>query len=226
MEELELDYEVKAYRSQGFLAPPELKKLHPLGKSPVVEIFKESSSNPEVLIESATIISTLIRLYDFDNKLSPRTKEDIEAINFYYHFSEASLQNFLVPLLVGDYVLNTAPWGLRYLTSKFVRYLNNIYYIPNLVVNLRFLEEELGKRQGKYFLGDYLIGADIMFSFPIYDCIFSDLNKIAHLTGIHTFELDYPKLLAWSKLIGSSPTHIRGYEIAKKACSLIEPKNS
>jgi glutathione S-transferase len=37
------------------LAPPELKQIHPLGKSPVVEVIPPGSSTPIVLAESAAI---------------------------------------------------------------------------------------------------------------------------------------------------------------------------
>lgn len=37
LEELGLEYEVKRYeRMSNMLAPPELKQIHPLGKSPVI----------------------------------------------------------------------------------------------------------------------------------------------------------------------------------------------
>jgi len=40
LEELELPYEIVRYQRdpKTLLAPPELKRVHPLGKSPVVEV--------------------------------------------------------------------------------------------------------------------------------------------------------------------------------------------
>ena len=42
------------------LAPPELEKVHPLGKSPVLTIQKNGQSEPLVIAESALIIEYLI----------------------------------------------------------------------------------------------------------------------------------------------------------------------
>jgi hypothetical protein len=55
LEELELNYEIKKYqRGSDMLAPPELKEVHPLGKSPVI------TDGPHTLAESGAIIEYLI----------------------------------------------------------------------------------------------------------------------------------------------------------------------
>ncbi len=57
LEELGLPYEVKHYaRDPGtMLAPPELRKVHPLGKSPVVEV------DGHILAETGAIVDYLVR---------------------------------------------------------------------------------------------------------------------------------------------------------------------
>ena len=57
LEELGLPYEIKRYQrdAQTRLAPPELKKVHPLGKSPVI------TDGNRTIIESAAIIDYVIR---------------------------------------------------------------------------------------------------------------------------------------------------------------------
>ena len=59
LEELELPYEIKRYQrdAQTNLAPPELKQVHPLGKSPVI------TDGNRTIIESGAIIDYLIRRY-------------------------------------------------------------------------------------------------------------------------------------------------------------------
>ena len=57
LEELGTPYEIKAYQrdAQTRLAPPELKALHPLGKSPVI------TDDDRTIIESGAIIDYIIR---------------------------------------------------------------------------------------------------------------------------------------------------------------------
>jgi len=59
LEELGVEYEIRRYErdARTSLAPPELKKIHPLGKSPVI------SDGDRVLAESGTIIEYLARTY-------------------------------------------------------------------------------------------------------------------------------------------------------------------
>jgi len=58
LEELELDYEIKFYQRDAVtrLAPPELKAIHPLGKSPVIE------HDGRIIAESGAIIDYLARV--------------------------------------------------------------------------------------------------------------------------------------------------------------------
>ena len=61
MEELKIQYDIKTFkRLPSMLAPPELEKVHPLGKAPIVTVQKDDQSKPIVLAESALIIEYLI----------------------------------------------------------------------------------------------------------------------------------------------------------------------
>ena len=52
-----MDYEIKTYkRSEDGLAPPELRNVHPLGKSPVVIISSPAQEQPLVLAETGAIV--------------------------------------------------------------------------------------------------------------------------------------------------------------------------
>ena len=59
LEELGCEYRIKHYKrdSKTNLAPPELKKVHPLGKSPVITEGKQT------LAESAIIVEYLARTH-------------------------------------------------------------------------------------------------------------------------------------------------------------------
>jgi len=60
LEELKLEYDVKVFkRNKNMRAPPELKEVHPLGKSPVIGIKVPGADKEIMLAESATIIDYL-----------------------------------------------------------------------------------------------------------------------------------------------------------------------
>ena len=60
LEELKVPYELKTYkREKSKLADPKLKEVHPLGKSPVVEIESPALAKPLVLAESGAIVEYL-----------------------------------------------------------------------------------------------------------------------------------------------------------------------
>jgi len=112
LEELNVDYELKIYKRQpNMLAPPELKEVHPLGKSPVLEVQAEGLP-PIVIAESGAIIEYLLDHYgpDFIPKRYPEGKEGQvgaetpEWIRFrhFMHYTEGSLQpNLLLSLVMG-----------------------------------------------------------------------------------------------------------------------------
>ena len=105
-----MDYEVKTYKRQRMLAPPEFKKIHPLGKSPIISIETENTPKPIVLAESGLIAEYLI------DHLAPRLvpkryaegkegqlggeTESWLRYRYYMHYAEGSLMPFLLIQLV------------------------------------------------------------------------------------------------------------------------------
>lgn len=93
LEELGVDYHVVAYQrdSVTFLAPPELKAIHPLGKSPVIE------ADGKVIAESGAITEYLIAKYA-PQRLAPAQESD-EYVEYlqWLHFAESS---GILPLLL------------------------------------------------------------------------------------------------------------------------------
>lgn len=88
LEELNVDYEIKAYpRTKEYLAPKELLDVFPTGMSPVLTIIKEGSE-PLTIGESGHIVNYLIEYYDKNGKFTPKTHNDKELVDFYLHFSE------------------------------------------------------------------------------------------------------------------------------------------
>ncbi|KAK3076877.1 hypothetical protein LTS18_011752, partial [Coniosporium uncinatum] len=64
LEELKLDYDLKIYkRGSDMLAPPELKQVHPLGKSPVINVQVPGVEEPMVIAESGAIVEYLTEYF-------------------------------------------------------------------------------------------------------------------------------------------------------------------
>lgn len=213
LEELNLDYEIKYFkRTKEYRAPPELEKVHPLGKSPVVEVYQKDSSSPIVLAETGHIISYIISHYDTNKKLTPKSESGQELVDYYYHFTEGSFQAYLVSLLIGVFAKQKSPWVVRFLVNKVIDTINQQYYLTELIRSLNFLESQLAKKNGGYFVGDKLTGADIILSFPVYECIFNDLPRAKEIIGDADLKKLYLQLSAWSELISQEPLYVKALE--------------
>lgn len=92
------------------LAPPELKEIHPLGKSPIVTVESEASQKPLVLAESGPLMEYLID--HFAPHLAPERyqkgkdgevcgeSEEWLRYRYFMHYAEGSITPFLVFSLV------------------------------------------------------------------------------------------------------------------------------
>ena len=146
LEELGLAYQVKRYErnTATMLAPPELKRVHPLGKSPVID------DDGTVLAETGAIVEYLVdKAY---GRLGPGPGVDAHRYRFWLHYAEGSL----MPLLLVILVLSRVPLFGR-LAIKRIR--------PMVDVHLDYIEAELSTRP--WFAGDAISAADIMMSFPL-----------------------------------------------------------
>lgn len=102
LEELDIPYELKTWkRGPDKRADPGLRDIHPLGKSPIVTVERESNQNPLVLIESAAIAEYLCDYYgkhlvparyppDSVPCISAETEEWLRY-RTYMHYAEGSL---------------------------------------------------------------------------------------------------------------------------------------
>lgn len=149
LEELGMPYEVKRYErnKQTMLAPPELKKVHPLGKSPVIE----DSDDGRVIAETGAIIDYLVE--KADGRLGPLPhRNSVLRYRQFLHYAEGSLMPPLLVLLV----VNRIP----FLGKKAAKRIQ-----PMIDVHLDYVESELAQRP--WFAGEEITGADIMMSFPL-----------------------------------------------------------
>jgi glutathione S-transferase len=77
LEQLEIPYDLEIYhRQKTMLAPPELLKIHPLGKSPVITVAAPAASEPVVLAETGFIVQYLCDHYPKGKTLVPPRWKD------------------------------------------------------------------------------------------------------------------------------------------------------
>lgn len=150
LEEVGLPYELVRYQRDPVthLAPPSLKAVHPLGKSPVIE------AEAKVIAESGAIVEYIIS--NFAPHLSPAadSPEYIEYLQW-IHFAESSA---MLPVLLKVF------GGLEKDTGTRLNFLDN-YAETEFEKVFHFLDETLATRT--FITGDTLSGADIMLGFVV-----------------------------------------------------------
>lgn len=148
LEELGVPYEVIRYERNRvtMLAPPELRQIHPLGKSPVVR------DGSRVIAESGAILEYLVDRFGEGKGLRPLPESDDYLRHRYFmHYAEGSA---MPPLLLKLVLSKMGPlgWPVRPYVAKQIQ------------THLEFLEGELQTRD--YFAGAFS-SADIQMSFPL-----------------------------------------------------------
>ena len=146
LEEVEVPYEVIRYeRMSNMLAPPELKRVHPLGKSPVID------DNGFVLAETGAIVEYLVDRYA-PGLMPERFSDAYYRYLYWLHYAEGSAMPPLLLKLVIDRM------GLLGRPARKV-------VLGMLKNHLDYLEGELAQKQ--WFAGDQFTAADVMMSFPL-----------------------------------------------------------
>jgi glutathione S-transferase len=125
LEECSVDYDIEILkRTPEMQAPPELKKIHPLGKSPVIKVAAPGRTDPLMLAESGFITEYLTD--NFAPHLAPKKYEDgkqgpgLETeewlrYHFFMHYAEGSLMALMVTNLIFS-CKQSCPSHLTYLT--------------------------------------------------------------------------------------------------------------
>ncbi len=185
LEELNLAYEVRHYQRDAStrLAPPELQAVHPLGKSPVLEV------NGLKLIESGAIIDYLLRHHGGSSGLRPaQDSAEFEVYQQWLHYAEGSA---MLPLLLKLYVSRLGDAG-----APLQPRINS-----ELANHLGFVDQALKGRDwlmGIGPTGDSLTGADVQMSF---------VGEAAR--GLRA---SYPNMDAWVRRFQQRPAYRRALE--------------
>lgn len=147
LEELDLPYDIRTYQRNAstMLAPPELKAVHPLGKSPVLE------DDGIQLVETGAICEYLVG--KAGGRLGPVDQgEGLRRYRQFLHYAEGSVMPVLLLMLVVKRIPLMGKLALKRIQ-------------PMADVHLDYIEQELASRP--WFAGDDMTAADIMMSFPL-----------------------------------------------------------
>ncbi len=194
LEELGANYEIKRYErdKKTSLAPPELKKIHPLGKSPVVE------DNGQIIAETGAIIEYIIDQHG--GALAPaRDAPNYQQFKYWIHAAEGSY----APVMVMSLFLNrmeTAPMPFfaKRIARKLTKGVRDGYLTHTSKALFDYAEATLSKTA--WLAGDEFTAADIIMSFP-----FEGFSRRGDIRA-------YPKIGAFLKRIHDRPAYARGIE--------------
>jgi glutathione S-transferase len=191
LEELGVDYEINRYErdQKTSLAPLDLLKIHPLGKSPVI------TDDDLVVAESGAIIEYLVNKYD-DGLLQPAegTPERMDY-TYWMHYAEGTFMPLMIVSLIMSRIATAPmPFFVKPVAKGIVEKVRQGYLSPNLKRNLEYMDNVLGKTT--WFCGDELSAADIQMSFPLEAAeVRTNLSK------------DYPNLKAFLERMKVRPAY-------------------
>ena len=161
LEELDIPYEVKRYERDvtTMLAPPELRAVHPLGKSPVI------TDGNVTVAESGAIMEYLVERHGQGRLAPPAGTPERLRYTYWLHFAEGSAMPPLLLSLVFDRVRKQSPFLVRPITAAIASKVARAYIDPTINTQLEFMEFELGR--SPWFAGNSLSAADVQMSFPL-----------------------------------------------------------
>ncbi|MEY4764207.1 MAG: hypothetical protein RI907_880 [Pseudomonadota bacterium] len=199
LEELGQPYELKVYKRHPVtkLAPPELRKVHPLGKSPVI------TDGDVVVAESACILEHLAESHplaanpDLAWLLPERGSAAAREARFWLHYAEGSLMNWLVMKLVFMAIpTQPMPFIVRPIARELCKRVQRQLIDPNLDNSATFIEAHLS--QNEWFAGRHLSLADFQMSFAV-----------AALLARAEKSTPYPAMARWLQKVESRPAFQR-----------------
>ncbi len=195
LEELELPYEIVRYQRnpKTMLAPPELRSVHPLGKSPVI------TDDGRVIAESGAILEYLLdKVPNSPLRPSPGS-DDYLRYRFFLHYGEGSVMPLmLLALVLGAIPKGPMPFFIKPVAKAISHKVNDTFLRPQIKTHLEFIDNELGARP--WFAGEVLTAADVQMSFS--------LEAASARSGAR----DYPHIAGWLSRVRARPAYQRALE--------------
>jgi glutathione S-transferase len=162
LEELGVPYEIKRYERdpKTMLAPPDLRAVHPLGKSPVI------TDDGLTIAESGAIIEYLVDRYGAGRFApQPGTPERLRY-TYWLHYAEGSAMPPLLLKLIARRIGNARmPFFAKPIARKIATNLQADFVDPQLRLHLGYIDKELGATG--WFAGSDFTAADVQMSFPL-----------------------------------------------------------
>ena len=196
LEELGVPYEIKRYQRdpETMLAPPALRAVHPLGKSPVVV------DGDLTLAESGAILEYLVEKYGGGRLAPAHATPQYLRYRYWMHFAEGSAMSPLLMKLVFDRIEKAKmPFFAKPIARGIAQKVKGSFVEPQIAAQLAYMESELAKTT--WFAGEEFSAADIQVSFPL---------EASQARG--GLDAKYPKLTAFLERIRARPAYQRAIE--------------
>ena len=161
LEELGCEYQLVKYQRDPhtLLAPPQLRRVHPLGKSPVI------TDGAHVIAESGAIIEYLLDALG-NGRLRPATGSEARLrYTYWVHYAEGSAMPPLLLKLVFQRLPKPVPALLRPIVRSLAARAQASFIDPQLQTHIAWWESELTRYA--WFAGEEFTAADIQMSFPL-----------------------------------------------------------
>src|ERR1700681_2164235 len=188
LEELGVPYEIVRYQRQ-----PDMRAVHPLGKSPVI------TDNGNTIAESGAIAEYLIDIHGSGRLIPPPKTPERLRYTYWLHYAEGSAMPPLLLKLLFTLMPKRAPALLRPLVRKVSNQALTTLVNPQLKQHMAFWESEL--TNSLWFAGSEFSAADIQMSFPL---------EAATARG--GLEQGHPKAMAFLERIQARPAYMRALE--------------
>ena len=161
LEELGLPYEIRAYKRdpKTMQAPPELKAVHPLGKSPVVV------ADGVTLAESGAIIEYFVEREGGKLRPASGTPERLDYTYFLHYAEGSAMPLMLMKLVFATIPKRPMPFFVRPIARGLSQKVQQTFLDPQIRTHLDFLEAHLTRHT--WFAGEAFTAADIQMSFAV-----------------------------------------------------------
>jgi glutathione S-transferase len=195
LEELSVPYEIKRYArdKKTMLAPPELRAVHPLGKSPVI------TDDGKTIAESGAIVEYLVERYGGGRFVPAAGTPERLRYTYWLHYAEGSAMTPMLLKLVFERMKSgPVPFFVRPLVRAIANKVLDTFVDPQLKLHVGYMESELGK--SAWFAGDELTGADVQMSFPL------------EAAATRASSMPMPNIVAFLAKIHARPAYQRALE--------------
>ncbi len=196
LEELDVPYEIIRYErdAKTMLAPEALKRVHPLGKSPVI------TDNGQTIAETGAIIEYIADRYGEGRLVPPRGTPEHMRYTYWMHYAEGSAMTpLLLKLIFSRIATQPAPFFVRPVLKQVSKRVQDVLVDPQLATHIRYWDDELGK--STWFAGNDFTAADIQMSFP--------MEAAASRAGAGK---NYPRVLSFLERIHARPAYQRALD--------------